>query len=141
MRSSAARLDGFTEKASITDPRCSERFEMGHLRREGEAHRGFQRVPDEMEEVPMYDARKARLEELKSHFEREFDAHSPKVHETGKEYLAGLAEFLATVDRGPVADPQIAHEDTTGTVERTGEYTDWVAEEHIRVRRALHELA
>jgi hypothetical protein len=94
-----------------------------------------------MEEVPMYDARKARLDELKSRFEREFDAHSPAAQETGKEYLAGLAEFLTTVDHGPVTDPQIAHEDTTGTVKRTGEYTDWVAEEHIRVRRALHELA
>lgn len=89
----------------------------------------------------MYDARKARLEDLKSRFEREFGARSPEARETGKEYLAGLAEFLSEVDQGPVADPQIAGLDTTGTVERTGEYSDWVAEEHVRVRRALQELA
>lgn len=89
----------------------------------------------------MYDARKARLDELKARFERELGAHSREARESGKEYLAGLAEFLSAVDQGPLVDPQIATVDTTGTVERTGEYADWVAKEHIRVRQALQELA
>ena len=89
----------------------------------------------------MYDARKARLDDLKSRFERESSAHSPEAQNAAKEYLAGLAEFLTEVDKGPVADPRVANLDTTGTVGRTGEYSDWVAEEHIRVRRALQELA
>lgn len=89
----------------------------------------------------MYDATRARLESLKSRFDQELAARSPEVRETGKQYLEGLTAFLNEVDHGPVVDGEIARVDTTGTVNRTGEYSDWVAEEHIRVRRALQELA
>lgn len=57
----------------------------------------------------------------------------------GQAYLAALAAFLNASEHGPPADPQVAALDTTGTVSRDQDYTDWVAEEHIRVRKALAE--
>jgi hypothetical protein len=87
----------------------------------------------------VFDAKKAGLAELKARFERALEVHSPDAGRLGRAYLAALAEFLKEADHGPPADSQRAALDTTGTVNRDPEYTDWVAGEHIRVRRALAE--
>ena len=88
----------------------------------------------------MLDAKKARIEELKLRFNREFEERSPEVHSAGQEYLEALVGFLDTVDHGPVTDPNIASVDTTGTINRTEEYAEWVAQEHARVRRLMREV-
>ena len=88
----------------------------------------------------MLDAKKARIQELKERFDSEYEARSPEAHSVGQEYLDALVSFLETVDHGPVADPNIASVDTTGTINRTEEYAEWVAQEHVRVRRAMREI-
>lgn len=88
----------------------------------------------------MFDAKKARLQELKTRFEREYDQGSPDTHGVGQEYLEALVSFLDEFDHGPAANPQIVAVDTTGTINRDEEYVEWVAQEHVRVRRMLRQV-
>ncbi len=89
----------------------------------------------------MYDAWKARLEELRERFDSEFEMRSAQARQVGEEYLEAIDDFLRTFNDGPAADPQIAGLDTTGELNRNEEYAAWVQDEQRRVRHALYDIA
>lgn len=89
----------------------------------------------------MFEARKARLEELREKFDGEFGARSSQARLAAEDYLRELDDFLREFRDSPVFDPTIARVDTTGTVKRAEEYMEWVMTEQRRVRRALTDLA
>lgn len=89
----------------------------------------------------MYDARKARLEELKEKFDSEFEMRSTQARQVGEEYLEEIDEFLRVFNHGPAADPKLSGLDTTGELNRNEEYAAWVQEEQRRVRHSLSDIA
>lgn len=88
----------------------------------------------------MYDAEKARLEELRGRFDRAAAERAPDARAVADEYLAALTEFIRAVDSGPVGDPAVAHVDTTGQVGKLEEMEEWAEAERHRVRRALADF-
>lgn len=88
----------------------------------------------------MYDAEKARLEEVRARFDRAAAERAPDARAVADEYLAALTEFIRAVDSGPAGDPAVAHVDTTGQVGRLEEMEAWAEGERHRVRRALADF-
>lgn len=72
----------------------------------------------------MYDAERARLEELRARFDRAAAERGPDARTVADEYLAALAQVIRAVDSGPAADPAVAHVDTTGQVGRLEEWAE-----------------
>ncbi|MEW5929621.1 MAG: hypothetical protein AB1941_19375 [Gemmatimonadota bacterium] len=88
----------------------------------------------------MYDAERARLEELRARFDRAAAERAPDARAVADEYLEALTQFIRTVDSGPAADPAVAHVDTTGQVGKLEEVEEWAEGERHRVRRALADF-
>lgn len=88
----------------------------------------------------MYEAQKARVEEVRTRYERDSAARSAEARATADEYLKVLTELIESVDHGPVADPEVAQVDTTGELHRVEEYAAWAEQERHRVRRAMNDL-
>ena len=87
----------------------------------------------------MYDAERARIQEVRTRFEREVAEHSPTTLTTAREYLDALTQFLTTFNEGPGGDPRLLGLDTTGELSRLEEQARWAEEERGRVRRILAE--
>ena len=88
----------------------------------------------------MYDAEKARLEEMRARFDRAAAERAPDTRRIADEYLAALTEFIRSFDDGPAADPVVAQEDTTGQLGRLEDFEAWAEAERHRVRRALMDV-
>lgn len=88
----------------------------------------------------MYDAEKARLEEMRARFDRAVGEHAPDSRAVADEYLEALTQFIHSVDSGPAGDPDVAHVDTTGQVGKLEELEEWAEAERHRVRRALADI-
>lgn len=88
----------------------------------------------------MYEVEKARLEELRTRFDRAAAERAPDTRAVAGEYLEALTEFIRSFDEGPAADPTIAQEDTTGQLRRLEELSEWAEAERHRVRRSLADV-
>jgi hypothetical protein len=88
----------------------------------------------------MYEVERARLEELRTRFDRAAAGRAPGTRAVGGEYLEALTGFIRSFDEGPAADPTIAQVDTTGQLRRLEELSEWAEAERHRVRRALADV-
>ena len=88
----------------------------------------------------MYERRRAEIDALRTRFDQELAERRPGARDTAEEYLKMLGDLISTVESGPVADPQIADLDTTGTLDRAEEFEEWAEKERHRVRRALADI-
>ncbi|MBW3628182.1 MAG: hypothetical protein KY464_02685 [Gemmatimonadetes bacterium] len=77
---------------------------------------------------------------MRARFDREVAEHLPSARQTAEEYLGLLTDLISTVEEGPVADPQLAGLDTTGSLKEAEELEAWAETERHRVRRALAEI-
>lgn len=89
----------------------------------------------------MYDAKKARIDELRVRFDEEIAKRSPEARKIGGEYLDALTEFVRAYNDGPAGDPKVAAMDTTGTLNRVEDHAEWAEQERHRVRGALKDIA
>jgi len=89
----------------------------------------------------MYDAERARLEDLRARFDGAAAERAPDTRAVADEYLEALTQFIRSFDSGPAADPAVAHLDTTGQLGRAEELEEWAEGERHRVRRALADFA
>jgi hypothetical protein len=88
----------------------------------------------------MFEARKAKLEELKNQFEEESNAHSAHLRQTGEQYLRELGLLLREYLDGSASDPKLTGIDTTGSLRRAEDDARWAMEEQQRVRKVLAKL-
>jgi hypothetical protein len=88
----------------------------------------------------MFDDRKDAIDRARRRFDSEMEHPSPDARRSAEEYMHSLEAYLAAFDRGPAADPRVARVDTTGMVEETEQYADWVWTEAHRVREAMRSL-
>ena len=77
---------------------------------------------------------------MRARFDQEIAERLPAARKTAEEYLALLTDLISTVETGPVADPQLAGLDTTGSLKEAEEFEAWAEGERHRVRRALAEI-
>lgn len=88
----------------------------------------------------MFEARKSKLEEMKSRFDHEFSTHSAQAHQFADQYLAELERFLREYQDSPAIDPRLTRIDTTGSLSRAADDAEWALREQRRVRKALADL-
>lgn len=88
----------------------------------------------------MYERRHAEIDQMRVRFEKEIADRSPTARQTAEQYLEMLTDLISTVESGPVADPQLADLDTTGSLKGAEEFEVWAEAERHRVRRALADI-
>ena len=88
----------------------------------------------------MYEAKKARIDEMRRRFDRQLGERSPEVQGTAREYLEALTDLVESFNDGPGGDPRIVGHDTTGELNRIEDQVKWAEDERRRVRRSLQEI-
>jgi hypothetical protein len=88
----------------------------------------------------VFEAKKAKLEEVRTQFEQEFSHRSKRAKELGEVYLKELQEFLTEYEASAAVNPILSRMDSTGMMSREADFAEWVLKEQRRVLAAFADL-